>query len=87
MKIQFEGHKGTVDIHTNEVTFYGMVFSDILAAIKLLKYLPLGNDYQPWYYRGKKGFMDPVDGSIFLEDQWLPDADFAENFIRTKGNW
>lgn len=87
MKIQFEGHKGTVDIDTNEVTFYGMVFSDILSAIKILKHLSPGNDYHIWYYRGHKGFMKPSDGSIFLEDRWLPDADFAEKFIRTKCKW
>ena len=87
MKIQFEGHKGIVDIHTNEVTFYGMVFSGILVAVKYLKSLPVGPEYQPWFYKGKKGFMDPADGSIFLEDNWLPDADFAENFIKTKDKW
>lgn len=86
MSIQFEGHKGTLDIYTNEVIFYGMTFSDILEATKYLKKLPVGNDYVPWYYRGHKGFMDQEDGSIFLYDRWLPDADFAENFIKAKGS-
>lgn len=87
MRIQFEEHKGTLDIHTQQVTFYGMVFSDILASIKILKHLPPGNNYEPWCYKGHKGFLDPEDGSIFMEEQWLPDVEFAKNFIRTKGKW
>lgn len=84
MRIQFEKHKGKVDIETNEVTFYGVVFSDILEASKHMKKLPLGPEYEAWYYRGHKGFIDPSDGTVFIDDHWMPDADFAKNLIRTK---
>lgn len=85
MKIQFEGHKGTLNIYTNQVTFYGMTFFSIIDAAEYLKKLPFGNNYVAWYYRGHKGFMDQEDGSIFIDDRWLPDAEFAENFIKAKG--
>ena len=84
MNIGFEGHKGTLDICNNEVSFYGVTFSNILQAIRCLKNLPAGNDYVPWCYKGNIGFMDQEDGSIFIYDRWLPNALFAENFLKAK---
>ena len=82
MKIQFEGHKGTLDIETNEVTFYQMVFPSILDAAKMLKGVPVGPMYDAWYYRGHKGFISEDDGSVYLKDRWFPDEDFAIELIK-----
>lgn len=83
MSIQFEGHKGTLDIETNEVTFYDMVFTSILDAAKFLKGIPVGPEYTAWYYRRHRGLLNEDDGSVYLKDRWLPDEEFAMELINT----
>ena len=82
MRIQFEGHKGTLDLETNEVTFYQMEFSSILEAAKMLKDVPVGPIYDAWYYRGRRGFMSEEDGSIYLKGKRIPDEEFAIELIK-----
>ena len=81
MSIQFEGHKGTLDIETNNVIFYDMVFTSILYAAKFLKGIPVGPEYRAWYYRSHKGLLNEDDGSVYVKDRWLPDEEFAMELI------
>ncbi len=83
MKIEFEKHKGELDLETNEVIFYDLTFSGILKAIEFLKGVPPRDTYAPWYYRGHKGLIDEADGSVYLKDRWFPDEEFAKEIIKT----
>lgn len=82
MNIQFEGHKGKLNIENMNVNFYGMVFTTIIEAVNMLKSIPSGPFYRPWYYRGHRGFLSEDDGSVYLKDRWLTDEEFAKEFIK-----
>ena len=87
MKIQFEGHPGTLDMETNRVTFYNLTFSSIIEAAKFLKPIRVGPDYRGWFYRLHKGLLNPEDGWVYVDERWLPDENFAEEYIREKCNF
>lgn len=84
MKIQFEGHPGTMDMDTNKVTFYNVQFDSIIDAAKFLKLVKVGPAYQGWCYRLHWGLLNPEDGWVYVDERWLPDENFAEEYIRDK---
>ena len=55
-KTSFEGHEGMLCTTTNNVYFYNVRFKSILEAVKLLKHMNKYLTYEPWCYRGEKGF-------------------------------
>jgi hypothetical protein len=86
MKIQFEGHQGTLEIETNKVTFYNLTFNSIVDAAKFLRPIKVGPNYQGWFYRMHIGLLNPEDGRVYVDERWLPDENFAEEYIREKCN-
>lgn len=85
MKAVYEGHTGEVNEESGHLTFYGTEFRNIFEAMKILKMLDSTRNYNTWFYRGKRGFIDP-DGWILLNDRWYPDSDVAENIINIQYN-
>ena len=85
--MSFEGHHGFLYLDENDrVEFYRMSFSSMMEATNFLKNLKLpakDEEYHPWFYRGKKGLLSTADGQVFIDGRWLPDEDFAENYIKT----
>ena len=82
--IEFDKHKGKLNMETNEVNFYGMEFTSILTAIKYLKNVEAGPEYVLWTYRRFKGLKNPYDGWVYVDDRWLCDENFAKDYIKDK---
>jgi len=89
MRITYDGHRGWLNTGPHTVRFYDRPFDNISEAIQLLlKYLdPPGSNekYTTWFYRGKVGLISTLDGQIFYDRRWLPDEDFAKDYIKTGG--
>lgn len=83
MRAVYEGHEGEMNEESGYLTFYGTDFRNIFEAMKVLKMLDPKKEYNPWFYRGRRGLIDP-EGWILLDERWYPDADVAENIINTK---
>ena len=81
IKLVFEKHEGELCPSTNMVTFYGAEFDNIIEASKILKQLVPGEKYFVWYYNFHRGFLHSKSGRILIENRWLPNDDFAENYI------
>jgi hypothetical protein len=89
MRISYEGHRGWMDTGPQTVRFYDRPFNNISEAIKLLlKYIDppvLCENYTTWFYRGKVGLISTLDRQIFYDRRWLPDEEFAKDYIKTGG--
>jgi len=84
IKLFFEKHEGKLFPSTNMVRFYGVDFENIIEASKTLKHLIPGEQYFAWYYNFHQGILHEKTGQILVDNRWLPNEDFAENYINTK---
>ena len=80
MRVHFERHEGTMEKETGIVTFYGMEFDTICAAIPFLRMVQPGEAYNVWYFRGFKGIQDKND-MVYIQGKWFTDEDEAEYYI------
>jgi hypothetical protein len=87
INVQFEGHRGFIYLDENDrIEFYRMSFATVQEAIKFVKNLKLpakDEEYHRWFYREKKGLLSTTDRQIFIDGHWLPNEDFAEEYIKT----
>ena len=81
----YEGHQGVLYESTGEVKFYGVFFEDILKAKELLDKIDTGYGYEPFEFRGKKGFVHE-DGYVVVqlkhEAQWFSSIKGAKQWIK-----
>ena len=84
MKVQFEGHQGTLDDESDKMTFYNITFNTILEVAEFLKPIKVGPEYRGWFYMMHKGLLNIEDGSVYVDERWLPDENVAEEYIREK---
>ncbi len=71
MKIQFEKHHGVMDSSTGSVTFYKLIFNNMIEASKFLKDLDPGN-YQGWVRGDHFGVVDLDTEWIYSNFDWHP---------------
>ena len=84
-EIVYNKHRGLLNTDDQSVMFYGLGFKDIIDAIKTLKHFPAkDNTYIGWYYNMNKGVLNKVTGEIFLDLRWLPNEEFAKEYVDTK---
>jgi len=68
----FQKHKGTYNSKTNEVCFYGLVFTSIMQAIPFLKHMQPG-PYTAWVHGKMYGVYDPEEDWYFTTERgWVP---------------
>jgi hypothetical protein len=60
-KIEFENHIGLLDTKTGTVEFYELVFSSIIKAIRILRYVKPAN-YTSWLGETDFGLENPETG-------------------------
>jgi hypothetical protein len=60
-KIEFENHIGLLDTKTGAVEFYELVFSSIIKAIRILRYVKPAN-YTSWLGESDFGLEDSETG-------------------------
>ena len=81
----FEGHKGHLNPDNNRVKFYGLSFTTITEAIKLLKHLDTCYKYKPFVFRSKCGVINE-DGYVMILDNnrpiWLTSKQEAKKWIK-----
>ena len=78
------GHTGMLNIHTGQVSFYGIKCEDIFAAFTFLKDLSPDHEYKLWSYRGKRCLENTADGWVYVQGRWLPDKAMAKEYIRNR---
>ena len=70
----FQKHKGSHNSKTDEVCFYGLVFTGIVQAISFLKDMKPGA-YTPWVHGKMYGVYDPEEDWYYtIERGWVPDV-------------
>ncbi len=85
--IIYQKHEGLLNTDDQTVTFYGFGFKNIIEAIKTLKHFPAKDKtYTTWYYNWNKGILNSVTGEIFIDLRWLPNEEFAKEYVDTKKN-
>ena len=81
----FEGHNGHLNPDNNTVKFYGLSFSTISKAVKLLKHLDTCYKYKPFIYKSYHGMINE-DGYVMIIDNnrpiWLSSKKEAEQWIK-----
>ena len=81
----YEGHPGILQESTGQVKFYGVIFESILKARELLDKIDEGYEYDPFLFRGKKGFVHE-DGYVIVqlkvEPQWFSSVSAAKQWIK-----
>lgn len=85
LNCSYAGHTGVLHESTGEVKFYGVLFRDILKAKELLDKIDPGYDYEPFTFRGAKGFVHE-DGYVIVqlkhEPQWFSSIKGAKQWIK-----
>lgn len=83
--IVYKKHRGLMNTEDQSVIFYGVGFTTIIDAIKLLKHFePAENTYTGWYYNGHKGFHNRETDEVFIDLRWIPSEKFAKDYIDLK---
>ena len=71
MKIQFEKHHGIMNTSNGTVTFYNLVFLNIIHASNFFRHLDPGN-YDGWVKDDLFGIVDLDTGWIYSNSDWHP---------------
>lgn len=81
----YDGHPGTLQESTGQVKFYGIKFENIIKARELLDKIDEGYEYEPFNFRGKRGFVHE-DGYVIVqlkgEPQWFSSVSAAKQWIK-----
>jgi len=84
MKCVYCKHTGILYESTNEVRFYGVLFENIIEAMKLLDKIDFGFEYTPFIYHKHKGFVHE-DGYVIInskEPKWFDSKTVAKQWIK-----
>jgi len=87
-RISFEGHKGVLFVESGKVEFYGATFESMCRAVKLLKRIPIGSWYGPFFYHRYRGLVN-IDSEVLLDvdendaPMWFPDIEIALWYCQT----
>jgi hypothetical protein len=87
-RISFEGHKGVLFVESGKVEFYGAIFESMYRAVKLLRRLPFGSWYGPFFCLSYRGVVN-TDGEVLLDvdendaPMWFPDIEIALWYCKT----
>ena len=83
-RISFEGHSGLLSIDTGQVEFYGATFVSMCRAVQLLRRLPSGQWYGPFFHRQQRGLVD-TNGDVLVDGdppRWFPDIEMAIDYCK-----